>query len=301
VYPSIGLAAEARRTQRLALHLLLLFITLLTTSAMGARLADNFERNRAVGGDDLLAVTQIFTDPASLVRGLPFSLVLLTILLAHEMGHYLTCMYYRIDASLPYFLPSPLLIGTFGAFIRIRSPITTKRELFDIGVAGPIAGFVLVLPFMAIGLAYSKIIPNIGNQGEINFSTPLLQRLLEMAIFRGVPGNDILLHPIGRAAWFGAFATALNLLPIGQLDGGHILYSFAGQYHKPLSRIFALALIPLGFIYSWSWLFWAALLVFFIKHPRIYDEEPIGWGRTKLAILAVLMLILCFTATPIRA
>jgi membrane-associated protease RseP (regulator of RpoE activity) len=300
VYPAIGLAAEARRTQRLALHLLLLFITVLTTSAMGARLADNFERNRPVSADDLLSVTQIFTDPASLVRGLPFSITLLTILLAHEMGHYLTCVYYRIDASLPYFLPSPLLIGTFGAFIRIRSPITTKRSLFDIGVAGPVAGFVLVVPLMAIGLAYSKIIPNIGLQGDINFSVPLLQRLLERVVFPSVSANDILLHPIGRAAWFGAFATALNLLPIGQLDGGHILYSFAGAYHKPISRVFALALVPMGFLYSWSWLFWAALLLFFIRHPRIYDEEPLGWGRTKLALLAAAMLILCFTATPIR-
>jgi membrane-associated protease RseP (regulator of RpoE activity) len=192
------------------------------------------------------------------------------------------------------------LIGTFGAFIRIRSPITTKRSLFDIGVAGPVAGFVLVVPLMAIGLAYSKIIPNIGLQGDINFSVPLLQRLLERAIFPGVSANDILLHPIGRAAWFGAFATALNLLPIGQLDGGHILYSFAGAYHKPISRVFALALVPMGFLYSWSWLFWAALLLFFIRHPRIYDEEPLGWGRTKLALLAAAMLILCFTATPIR-
>jgi membrane-associated protease RseP (regulator of RpoE activity) len=300
VYPAIGLAAEARRTQRLALHILLLLATLLTTSAMGARLADNFARNRPVSADDLLSVTQIFTDPASLVRGLPFSIALLTILLAHEMGHYLTCLYYGIDASLPYFLPSPLLIGTFGAFIRIRSPITTKRALFDIGVAGPVAGFVLVIPLMAIGLAYSKIIPNIGTQGDINFSVPLLQRLLEMAIFPGIPANDVLLHPVGRAAWFGAFATALNLLPIGQLDGGHILYSFAGTYHKPISRAFALALVPMGFLYSWSWLFWAALLLFFIRHPRIYDEGSLGWGRTKLALLAAAMLILCFTATPIR-
>ena len=300
MYPAIGLAAEARRTQRFVLHLLLLLATLLTTSAMGARLADNFDHNRPVSADDLLSVTQIFADPASLLRGLPFSIALLTILLAHEMGHYVTCLYYGIDASLPYFLPSPLLIGTFGAFIRIRSPITSKRALFDVGVAGPVAGFVLVLPLMAIGLAYSKIVPNIGSQGDINFSIPLLQTLLERAIFPGVAANDVLLHPIGRAAWFGAFATALNLLPIGQLDGGHILYAFAGAYHKPISRVCALALIPMGFLYSWSWLFWAALLMFFIKHPRIYDDERLGPGRIKLALLAIVMLVLCFTVTPIR-
>jgi len=131
VSPAIGLADEARRTSRLGLHLLLLFITLVTTSAMGARLAENFDHNRPVSADDVVAVTQIFTDPASLIRGIPFSLTLLVILLAHEMGHYVACAYYRIDASLPYFLPSPLLIGTFGAFIRSRSAITTRRAWIE--------------------------------------------------------------------------------------------------------------------------------------------------------------------------
>jgi membrane-associated protease RseP (regulator of RpoE activity) len=268
---------------------------------MGARLAQNFERNRPVTVDDILAFVALFTHPASLIEGIPYSLTLITILLAHEMGHYLACMYYRIDASPPFFLPSPLIIGTFGAFIRIRSPIYTKRALFDVGIAGPIAGFVLVAPALAIGLAWSKIIPSVGVQGDINFSAPLLQSALAAWIMPGVPQADILLHPIGRAAWVGAFATALNLLPIGQLDGGHILYSFTGPYHKPLSRLFTVSLLPLAyFTGNLSWLVWAVLLLIFIRHPRIYDETPIGPGRKRLAILALAMLILCFMPSPVK-
>ena len=139
-----------------------------------------------------------------------------------------------MDASLPYFLPSPFL-GTFGAFIRIRSPIYSKRALFDIGIAGPLAGFVFLLPALAIGLAFSKVIPGIAHQGSIHFGVPVLQWLLEHAIFPGVAAGDIYLHPVARAAWVGMFATAMNLLPIGQLDGGHILYSFFPQRHRTVS------------------------------------------------------------------
>ncbi|HET8549276.1 MAG TPA: site-2 protease family protein [Bryobacteraceae bacterium] len=285
---------------RWGVHIALLFLTLLTTSAMGARLADNFAANRPLVATDLLAVTQIFVDPGALIRGLPFSLTLLTILLAHEMGHYVACLYYRIDASLPWFLPSPLLLGTFGAFIRIRSAICSKRALFDVGVAGPIAGFVLVVPALAIGLAHSKMIPAIAAQGDLLFGTPLLQHLLQMAIMPGVPASDILLHPVARAAWIGALATALNLLPIGQLDGGHILYAFVGRWHTRLSRLFAAALIPLGYYYWHGWFFWGVILFFLNRHPRIYDETPIGRARGKLGALAVTMLVLCFTVTPIH-
>lgn len=288
-----------QRRVRWSVHIALLLLTLLTTSAMGGRLADNFAANRPLVVTDLLAVTQIFTDPGALIRGLPFSLTLLTILLAHEMGHYIACLYYRIDASLPYFLPSPLLLGTFGAFIRIRSAIYSKRALFDVGIAGPIAGFVLVVPVLAIGLAHSKMIPAIAAQGDLLFGTPLLQKLLQAAIMPGVPASDILLHPIARAAWIGALATALNLLPIGQLDGGHILYAFVGRWHATLSRVFAVTLIPLGY-YWHGWVFWGVILFFLTRHPRIYDETPIGVSRRKLGALALLMLVLCFTLTPIH-
>src|SRR5205085_12096445 len=187
--------------------------------------------------------------PLVLFDGIAFSLTLMTILLAHEMGHYFACRYYGINASLPYFLPAPTLIGTLGAFIRIRSPIYTRRALFDVGVAGPLAGFAVLLPALILGLLHSKILPGVANRGDFVFGTPLALRLLEWVFFHGVSVADINLHPVARAAWVGLLATALNLLPIGQLDGGHILYSFFGQTHKLLSRLFVAAIIPIGFFF----------------------------------------------------
>lgn len=284
-------------------HILLFLLTLLSTTAVGARLAFNFEQNRPTYIDDLWVAILSVAHPSSLLHGLPFSLTLLTILLAHEMGHYLTCRYYQIDASLPYFLPAPTLIGTFGAFIRIRSAIPSKRQLFDVGIAGPLAGFLFVVPTLAIGLAYSKIIPGIAVQGDFVFGTPGIMRLFEAWIMPGVSPADILVHPIARAAWAGVLATALNLMPIGQLDGGHILYSFVGERHKILTRLFVFALLPLGYFSdSWSWIFWAALIFFFgMKHPRLYDRSSLGGGRVQLAVLALLIFVLCFSPTPVRA
>ncbi len=171
--------------------------------------------------------------------------------MAHEMGHYLAALYHRVDASLPYFMPSPFL-GTFGAFIRVRSPIYSKRELFDIGVAGPLAGFVFLLPALAIGLAFSKVIPGIQPQSSLQFGTPALQWLLQQAIFPGVAAANLYLHPVARAAWVGMFATCMNLLPIGQLDGGHILYSFFPERHRPrLAGYWGVMLLPLGKFTNW--------------------------------------------------
>ena len=283
-------------------NIVLFLLTLLSTTAVGARLAFNFDQNRPTYIDDLwMAITSV-ADPSSLVAGLPFSITLLTILLAHEMGHYFTCRYYGIDASLPYFLPAPTLIGTFGAFIRIRSAIPYKRQLYDVGIAGPLAGFLFIIPALAIGIAYSKIIPGIGVQGDFVFGTPGVMRVLEAWIMPGVPPADILVHPIGRAAWAGVLATALNLMPMGQLDGGHILYSFVGERHKILTRLFVLALLPLGYFSdTWSWFFWAALIFFFgMRHPRLYDTTPLGRGRVQLAVLALVIFILSFSPVPVR-
>lgn len=238
--------------------------------------------------------------PAVLLDGLPFSLTLLLILLTHEMGHYLTCRRYGIDASLPYFLPAPTLIGTFGAFIRIRSPIYTKRALFDIGISGPLAGFVLVLPALAIGVANSKIVPGIGNHGDFVFGTPLILRLFEWVIFPGTPISDIYLHPVARAAWAGILATALNLLPIGQLDGGHILYSFVGDRHRLISKILVVGLVVMAPIFWWTWLLWAVLLFFFaLRHPVVFDASKMDPMRTRLAWLALIVFLLSFTLAPI--
>jgi membrane-associated protease RseP (regulator of RpoE activity) len=283
------------------LHVLLLALTFVTTSATGARLHYNFVNNRPFLLEDLITAFESLAQPWTLIDGLPFSLTLLVILMAHELGHYLTCRYYGIRASLPYFIPAPTLIGTLGAFIRIRSAILWRRQLFDVGVAGPVAGFVFLLPALAIGIAYSKVIPGLERQGDFIFGVPLIQRALEAAIFPGVPTGDIYLHPVARAAWFGVLATALNLMPIGQLDGGHILYSFAREYHRPLTNVFIVALLPLAFVFSEpSWIFWA-LLLFFLgrKHPRIYDSTPLGKGRRQLGVLAIVMFVLCFSPTPV--
>jgi membrane-associated protease RseP (regulator of RpoE activity) len=210
-------------------------------------------------------------------------------------------VYYRVEASLPYFLPAPTLTGTFGAFIKIRSAIYSKRILFDIGIAGPLAGFVFLLPALAIGLAFSKVIPGIAHYGPVQFGSPVLQWILEKAIFPGVPASDIYLHPVARAAWIGILATALNLLPIGQLDGGHILYAMVGERHKLLSKIFIAALIPLGTLW-WVWYLWAVLLFWLTRrHPMIFDPAEIGPGRRKLGLLALLIFVLCFCFAPVRA
>jgi membrane-associated protease RseP (regulator of RpoE activity) len=290
-----------RSKERYWLHALLFVATFVTTTAVGARLQDDFRQNRALYVEDFLfgAITAM-SEPASLATGLPFSLTLLAILAAHEMGHYLTCRYYSIDASLPYFLPAPTIIGTLGAFIRIRTAIFSKQQLFDVGVAGPIAGFVFLLPALGIGLAYSKVIPGIGDQGDLVYSTPLLLRMCEALIFPGVAPGDLYLHPVARAAWVGLLATALNLLPMGQLDGGHILYSFVGDWHKLVTRFFVVALIPLGLFYSWTWLLWAAVIFFFAsRHPRIYDTTPLGRGRTLLGLLCLAIFIVSFSAAPV--
>jgi len=282
------------------LHGLLFVLTLLTTTITGAGMMLDFQRNVPFDIEhEMEMLSRIWADPTLLLLGLPFSLILLTILMAHEFGHYVACRYYDVDASLPYFLPAPTLTGTFGAFIRIRSAIFSKRILFDIGIAGPLAGFVFLLPAMAIGIAFSRIIPGIVHHGSIQFGTPPLLWLLEKAIFTGVPTADISLHPVARAAWIGILATALNLLPIGQLDGGHILYALAGDRHKWISKIFIVALIPLG-LFWWVWWFWAAVLFFLgRRHPAIYDTVVVGEARKKLGWVALAVFLLCFTYAPI--
>jgi len=293
---------RARPKPRYWLHALLLLLTLVTTTVVGAGLAHSFAESRPFDFDtDLLGYVQMWHDPFYLLDGLPFSLTLLGILLAHEMGHYLAARYYQVDATLPFFIPAPTLIGTLGAFIRIRSAILSKRILFDIGIAGPLAGFALLVWPLAAGMSLSKVVPGIATRGELIFGTPLIVRLFEWILFPGAAVADIYLHPVARAAWVGVLATALNLLPIGQLDGGHILYAFLGERTRILSRVFILLLVLMGFFFAWSWIFWAAVLFFFgMRHPVIVDPSPVGSTRTRLAVLALLVLLLSFIPAPIR-
>jgi membrane-associated protease RseP (regulator of RpoE activity) len=289
-------------TSRWILHWFLLALSLLTMTMAGVALMQSFERNRPVDIEQYISLVFLLrVHPVLLLQGLAFSITLMTILLAHEMGHYVMCRYYGIDASLPYFLPAPTPIGTLGAFIRIRSPIYSRRALFDVGIAGPLAGFVVLVPLLAIGIANSKVIPGIANRGDLTFGVPAIERILEWVIFPGVPASNILLHPIARGAWVGILATALNLLPIGQLDGGHILYSFIGRKHKLLSRAFVVALVPLGIFYSHSWLVWAGLLFLFgLRHPVIYDVTELDRARVLLGLAALAMFLLTFMLVPLR-
>ena len=263
----------------------------------------NFDHNLPSFNDrDWEALWTWTAQPEVLLHGLPFSLTLLTILLAHETGHYVACVYYGIDASLPYFLPAPTpYTGTLGAFIRIRSAIGSRRQLFDIGVAGPIAGFVFLLPAAGIGLAYSKLLPGIADMGAVHYGTPPLLRLLEQAVFPGAGALDIYLHPVARAAWVGMFATAMNLLPAGQLDGGHIVYALLGRAHKAITFATVALLVLIGFVYFYGWLFWAVMLLLFARrHPAIYDNSALGSSRWKLGLVALALFLLCFSLAPVN-
>ena len=294
---------EVRTPDRLWLHLLLLLLTLFTTTLVGAHMQYNFSHNLPFF--DIEHLTEIFTvglrSPQLFLAGLPFSLTLLTILMAHELGHYVTCVYYGVDASLPYFLPSPVPVtGTFGAFIRIRSAIYRKRILFDVGIAGPIAGFIFLVPALGVGLAFSKIVPGINHQSTIQPGVPALEWLAQRLVFPGVAPDDIYLHPVARAAWVGMFATALNLLPVGQLDGGHIVYALLGRTHKWVTNFFLIALLPMGWFW-WGWWGWAAAVFFFARtHPPLFDESEIGLSRTKLGIVALCIFLLCFSIAPMK-
>lgn len=248
---------------------------------------------------DSISLLQAFLDPNALYSGLSFALPLLVILLAHELGHYCACVYYQLDASLPYFLPVPTFIGTFGAFIRIRSIIYSRTVLFDVGIAGPIAGMVVLLPFLFFGVWMSHISPA-ATEGDLVFGTPLVIRFFESIFFPGTPADSIYLHPMARAAWVGVFATALNLLPIGQLDGGHIVYSLIGRWSNKISLLAIAILIPLGYFYP-PWWGWAIALYFFgRRHPQIHDDSPLNPQRRAFAVLAALIFVLCFMVTPLR-
>lgn len=290
--------------QRVWLHVLLFIATLFTTTLVGAHMMFNFRNNLPAFDFDRLA--EVFTiglrSPVAFASGLPFSLTLLTILMAHEMGHYVACMWYRVDATLPFFLPSPVPgTGTFGAFIRIRSHIPSKRALFDIGVAGPLAGFVFLAPALFIGLAFSKVLPGINLRSSVQLGVPSLQWLAQKLIFPGVRSADIYLHPVARAAWVGMLATAINLLPAGQLDGGHVVYALFGRAHKWVTWAFIFILLPMGWFYWMGWLLWAVLLFFFARrHPPVYDHSHIGRGRIQTGVLALIVFLLCFTLAPVN-
>jgi hypothetical protein len=304
--------AAPRPRQRYWLHALLLLATCFTTLVMGARMQYNFQNGQAplsMADDSLpyFPVGWMFSHPARLLGGLPFMATLMLFFMAHEMGHYLYCRHYGIYATLPFFIPVPTLIGTMGAVILIRSRIRSRTALFDIGIAGPIAGFVVALAVLIVALGWSRPAhPGFG-AAEYDLGYPLVfqgvhRLLVSMNVLRGpaaLPLNRVLLHPMAIAAWVGMFATSLNLLPGGQLDGGHIIFSISPRVHKLVSRLTILILLPMAY-YLWiGWFLWAILLqISSFRHPQVAEWPRVSGGRSWLALLALLMLALTLTPAP---
>lgn len=286
------------------LNVILFVITMVSCFSVGITWSVNYVYADKLGeGLGPSNVMEFLGNPDVIELSIVYAVVLIAILLAHEMGHYLTCLYYRIDATLPYFIPAPTLIGTLGAFIRIRSPITKKHQLFDVGIAGPLAGFVLAVPAMIYGLSLSKTVAPLPQEGSIIFGEPLLFKIVSEALFKGSPENfDMILHPMAFAGWVGILVTALNLFPIGQLDGGHIVYAVLGQKSKVLGRPILVAFIVMGVVFWIGWFVWAILIGFIgLKHPRIFDEDiPISPGRRLAAFAVIVIFILTFIPDPVQ-
>ena len=300
--PSVVWQPSPKFQDRVRLHVLLFVLTIASTTLVGAGQYAGFL-------DDFKGAPGLPMPFAwLLVRGFWYSGTILAILGCHELGHYFACRYYDVDASLPFFIPVPfLLTGTMGAFIRIREQIPSKRMLFDIGIAGPIAGFVVAVPALFVGLSLSHVvrIPS-HSPGLLELGEPLLFKFASWLLWGTQPdGYSLNMHPIAFAAWFGMLATALNLFPIGQLDGGHVSYSVLGPRWSTYLTFVMLAIAAgLSFLAS-SWIVWTGMLVVMMfvfgpRHPRVFDEDvPLDRRRLLLAAFAVVMFVLCFTPVPI--
>jgi membrane-associated protease RseP (regulator of RpoE activity) len=281
-----------------ALPLALFFASLFTTTVAGAMWN--------TGSFGLFAPLAIMLNPRIFLSGLPFSIAIVTILLSHELGHYLTCRRYGIYATLPHFIPIPWPLspfGTFGALIKIKSMFGSARQLFDVGIAGPLAGFVFIIPALIVGLAKAEPFhPSADSSFVFYFGEPLLFKLAKPLFFPGGSG-EIVLHPIGMAAWFGMLATSLNLLPVGQLDGGHIVYALFGpRGHRIISIVTLAALAFLGIEFWTGYLVFGALafLIGFRHPPTLSDQTPLGARRIVLAVVALIVLVLTFMPIPVE-
>jgi membrane-associated protease RseP (regulator of RpoE activity) len=298
-------AARPPSRRSLVISCVLFLLTLCTCLAAGTQFAAAFARNQAASFDEWVkAFTLFYKHPAALASGIPFAVTLLTILLAHELGHVFACRYHRIRASYPFFLPFPSLIGTFGAFILLRSPIRTRRALFDVGASGPLVGFVFAIPALMYGVAHAKFVPAIADSehADVIFGAPVALRVIAAILHPGGAVGQLLLHPVGRAAWVGLFATALNLLPAGQLDGGHIVRAVSPRLHRWASLALPILLIALGYLLHWTgWYIWGGILlgIRFLRLPPIHDPTPLDAARRLCAVLTLAVFLLCFMAAPI--
>lgn len=269
------------------LNILLFIITLFTTMFVGA-----------------LQQGVIPTkDPILILKGLPFSMALIFILLSHELGHYFTSKSHGVKVTLPYFIPAPTIIGTFGAFIKMKSPLEDRNSLVDIGIAGPLVGFVVSLPILIIGLYLSELRYVKGPIEGGALGSPLLLHILINLIFGRLPENvHIMLHPVGFAGWIGLLVTSLNLLPVGQLDGGHISYALLQERHEKVSLLVIFILFLFGLLFWPGWFIWGALLIFLgVRHPRPIDSfTPLDGKRKILGLVSLAILLLTFTPTPFK-
>ena len=273
------------------IHLVLFFLTVFTTLLAGA----------------LMEGAKILENPLELLKGIPFSFTLMFILGTHEFGHYYYAQKHKVDATLPYFIPAPpflFLIGTFGAFIKIKSPIYRKDALLQIGASGPIAGFVIAVPALIIGLLLSDVVEKSNIQGALILGDSILMKILTWITHpKLMDTQDIMLHPIAFAGWIGLLVTMLNLLPIGQLDGGHVAYAMLGKKQRLIGQIAFIFLIPLSFL-SINWLIWGLLLLILmrsVKHPPIQDIHiPLSDTDKRIGYICLLIFIVCFIPAPFK-
>ena len=269
------------------LQIVLFILTMLSTLFVGAM---------QTGAD-------ILKDPWKIYYGLPFALTLMIILLTHELSHYFASKKHGVNATLPYFIPAPTIIGTFGAFIKMKSPIVTRKALIDIGASGPIAGFIVSVIAVMIGLHLSKIVPVSETKGALTLGDSILFSFLAQTVLGVTPADsDILLNPVAFAGWIGLFVTSMNLIPVGQLDGGHIAFALLGEKQTRLSFILVLVMSLLGVLLWEGWIIWAVLLlVLGLRHPPVISwEVPLDKRRKVIGWLAFVIFILTFIPVPFK-
>jgi membrane-associated protease RseP (regulator of RpoE activity) len=298
-----GATAPSRPAQpaRPWIQAVLLILTLFSTTMVGMRYMVNFQQGKfPLSSDaDIFPFRWVCANMSHFALGLPFSLTLLGILLTHEFGHYFACRAYGIRVSMPYLIPAPSLSGTAGAVIRLQSRVKSRKALLSIGAIGPIAGFLVAMVMACIGFRLSRIVA-VEPQKLVNFQSPLLFQLLHHLLghrFHLSFDAPLLWHPVLVASWIGVLITSLNLLPAGQLDGGHVLYSLSPRIHRKTTYAVMAGLVYLGVFHWLGWLFWAGLLCLpGMRHPAVRDTDPLPGKLVLLAPVALLILVL--TATP---
>ncbi|HEY3706906.1 MAG TPA: site-2 protease family protein [Terracidiphilus sp.] len=295
-----------RGFRRYGLPLLLLVVSVITTTANGARFMENFLEGMppVVREGDLWPWPWLIENPARFAAGFAFSGALLGILLIHEFGHYFACKAHKIRASLPWVLPAPTLSGTMGAVIRIFSRMPSRNAVMDVGIYGPLAGFIASALAVAVGFVLSYSTPSNATHALIRFGgEPLAIRILHDVLVQWDPNipsfDNIAPHPVLVAGWIGLFITSLNLIPGGQLDGGHILYAISPRLNRWATSLLPFALFLAGTLFWVGWLLWGFFMMLpAMRHPKVPMDEPLSGGRMLLGLVGLVILLLTFTPVP---